>query len=48
VNGIPKLLWIDPKTGKVDHNGRANISAGSDYFPWTPELMKKCEDQKVE
>ena len=22
VEGIPKLIWIDPKTGSIDENGR--------------------------
>jgi len=48
VNGIPKLVWINVKTGEVNENGRETITYGSDYYPWTKELLEKAKKEKVE
>jgi len=28
VNGIPKLVWLNPITGEINHDGRKSISLG--------------------
>lgn len=39
VEGIPTLLWINPRTGEVLLNGDETILYGADFFPWTPDQM---------
>ena len=41
VTGIPTLIWVDPKTGRMVEDGRLSISYGHEYFPWTPEQMEQ-------
>jgi thiol-disulfide isomerase/thioredoxin len=37
--GIPHLCLVDTKTGAVNLEGRAAVSLGAEYFPWTPEQV---------
>jgi nucleoredoxin len=49
VEGIPTLVWIDPKNGTVNKDGRKAVAdAGVDYFPWSPEMMAKAESEREE
>jgi nucleoredoxin len=34
VQGIPTLIWVNPKTGDMIMNGRETVGMGAAFFPW--------------
>jgi nucleoredoxin len=46
IDGYPTLVWIDPKTGVCNKEGRATVRAGIDYFPFNSEAMARYEVER--
>lgn len=46
VEGIPTLIFVNPRTGAMSMNGREMVMSGADYFPWTPELLQAARSAK--
>lgn len=39
VPALPTLVWINPKTGEINKEGRTSVMYGEAYFPYTPALL---------
>ena len=39
VQGIPSLIWVNPKTGEMIMNGRETVGLGASSFPWDTEAI---------
>jgi len=42
MDGEPKLVWINIKSGDVNMDGLSTIELGSSYYPWSPEQIEQA------